>query len=551
MFGKFRLERLLGRGGMGAVYLAQDSQLRRTVALKTILPEARGDPGLKARLLSEARAVAKLKHPGIVSIHEMGEEKGIPFLAMEFVEGEDLAKFSRKQKKGMDPKRAVELVIAVAEALGYAHEHGIVHRDLKPANIMIRRNGRPVVMDFGLAKDLDRAGGELSLTRSGDSLGTPMYMSPEQVQGRKDDFGAHTDVYALGAVLYELLSGKPPFDADTVGTLFAKILRDDPPPLHCVDRGLPADMDLVVERCLNKRPEARYADGTELAQTLKDVMAGKPADDLLLPLEKPETQHPAVIGPQFPPFEPDLPSHGFIRASPDRGVRTRAAPAFNIPLRPLVYLALLGFIAWGIYGWTRRPRTTSADGSWRDSFQKCKYDDALLAIDREQPPALDADVRRKRVQWEKLRATTRNLTGRTRLDVRIKDCITVRPNIGILVQIRNPSSEPITYSADSFYLRARPNMQVVDDVGLRIAFSVVKGEIDVPDGTLKAGETVVGGLAFPDISEGDSIDLIYNDGTYYQSLLVGTIGRMRISSWATLTPEWLGQRGVAWEEAPK
>ncbi|MBI3098761.1 MAG: serine/threonine protein kinase [Planctomycetes bacterium] len=533
--GKFLLQKRLGSGGMGAVYQARDEQLNRTVALKTILPEARGDPGLRARLISEARSVAKLKHPGIISIHELGEIQGIPYLAMELIEGEDLAHHAARRVK---PQRAVDIVIRVAEAVGFAHQHGVIHRDLKPANIMIRRNGAPVVMDFGLAKDMDKSGREASLTRTGDALGTPMYMPPEQVKGDKKAMGPATDVYALGAILYELIVGKPPFLAETVGTLFARILTEAPPRLRPGIYGLPSDLEIVVHRCMNKDPEKRYRDASLLARSLKEVMKGKAAleDDLLLPLDPPSPtassggQDSSPL-PGVPAFA-GLPGDTDAREGRDRrghwSGRVKSILDWRLAVRGAAALLLL----WG--GWRLYSGVSGVlGGDWQSAFEARRFDEALARLESSRPS--DFDLRKRQVQWE----TLRERNGETalkkclRLDIREVWFFTNQGRTCfVLAEAVNEHSEPVDVRLSHFYLRAQD--------GIRLA--TAGHGVGFPEGLLAPGGRAAGGLAFPRLPRGmQPFDLIFNDGHWYQTELVGTEARMRAAGSGTfLGPEWLG-----------
>src|SRR5262249_37102618 len=206
-FGRYRVLKLLGKGGMGAVYLAEDSQLGRRVALKLPSFAAGAPPERVERFLSEARSAAALHHPNICTLYDAGQEGGRPYLTMAYLEGRSLAD-AIDPDRPMPQRQAAALARKVAEALGHAHERGIVHRDLKPANVMLTAAGEPVVMDFGLAKRLaEEDAGAAKLTRDGAVMGTPDYMAPEQVRGETERIGPHTDVYALGVLLFELLTG--------------------------------------------------------------------------------------------------------------------------------------------------------------------------------------------------------------------------------------------------------------------------------------------------------------------------------------------------------
>jgi WD40 repeat protein len=262
----------LGRGGMGVVYRARHQRLGHEVALKLILSgEHAGAQGL-ARFEIEAAAVAKLKHAGIVHIHEYGEHDGSPFFALELVEGGSLA--GRLKKSGPLPAaEAADLVERLARAMQHAHEAGIIHRDLKPANVLLTQEGEPKVTDFGLAK---QAGGRADLSRSGAIMGTPAYMAPEQGEGKNRETGPAADIYALGGILYECLTGRTPFQGHTPYEVLVKLLTQEPPAPRRLVRGLPRDLETVCLRCLEKDPARRYASAAALADDLGRFRRGEP-----------------------------------------------------------------------------------------------------------------------------------------------------------------------------------------------------------------------------------------------------------------------------------
>ena len=273
--GRYEILEKLGEGGMGVLYRARDTRLSRTVALKLLHGDALVDPNRRARFVREARAASALSHPNIVTVYDIDETAdGVQCIAMEYVEGRSL---DRRLGEGPLPvEEALRYGIDVARALGAAHAAGIVHRDVKPANVMVTRSGQVKVLDFGLAKlgaVMDGSGlaTEATLTRDAKTreglvLGTPAYMSPEQARGEVVD--ARSDVFSCGALLYEMLAGRRPFDGPSVAALLSSILRDDPTPLASVRRGVPADLAAVVMRCLARDRDARYADGNELAKAL-------------------------------------------------------------------------------------------------------------------------------------------------------------------------------------------------------------------------------------------------------------------------------------------
>jgi serine/threonine-protein kinase len=261
----------LGRGGMGIVYKARDPRLNRLVALKMLRPGGRACPEELARFRHEAAAAARLQHPHIVQIYEVGESGGCPFFAMEWVEGGSLDRKLRGAP--LPPRDAARLVATLARAVHAAHQRGLVHRDLKPANVLLTAEGLPKVADFGLAKRLDAGAGE---TKSGVILGTPSYMAPEQAQGRPSAVTPLTDVYALGAVLYEVLTGRPPFRAATTHETLQQVLDEDPVPPRRLLPKTPRDLETVCLKCLRKEPHQRYASAAALAEDLERYLAGEP-----------------------------------------------------------------------------------------------------------------------------------------------------------------------------------------------------------------------------------------------------------------------------------
>jgi WD40 repeat protein/tRNA A-37 threonylcarbamoyl transferase component Bud32 len=253
----------LGRGGMGVVYKARHTRLNRLVALKMILAGAHAREEDLARFSAEAEAVAGLRHPNIVQIYDVGEQGGLPYFSLEFVEGGTLE--GRLDGTPWEAPRAAQLVETLARAIHAAHERGVIHRDLKPANVLLTADGTPKITDFGLAKRLDQDSGQ---TRTGTIMGTPSYMAPEQAGGRRDALGPRTDVYALGAVLYELLTGRPPFKAATPLDTVLQVIHREPVPPAQLNAKVPRDLETVCLKCLHKEPERRYASAQELAEDL-------------------------------------------------------------------------------------------------------------------------------------------------------------------------------------------------------------------------------------------------------------------------------------------
>ncbi len=262
---------MLGHGGMGVVYKAHHLKLNRDVALKMLLSGPYSRPQERARLMREAEAIARLQHPHIVQVHDVGELEGHPYFTMELLEGGTLA---RQLHKGPQSARAsAQLVALLAAAVGFAHDHGIMHRDLKPANILLTADGTPKIADFGLARRLDISD---DLTVTGTRLGTPSYMAPEQASGQTSAVGPRVDIYALGAILYEMLTGRPPFRAETAIETERQVISVEPARPSKVNASVPRDLENICLKCLNKDPQRRYSSAIELAEDLERFLDGKP-----------------------------------------------------------------------------------------------------------------------------------------------------------------------------------------------------------------------------------------------------------------------------------
>ncbi|MCW8141818.1 MAG: serine/threonine protein kinase, partial [Planctomycetota bacterium] len=249
--GGYRVLRELGRGGMGVVYLAESLALRRQVALKVLTPG--GDVEAVERFQLEARAVARLRHPHVVGVHEVGRDGPRWFLAMDLVDGESLR--ARVQRDGpLAPEDAARLLEPIARALHHAHGAGLLHRDVKPHNVLVARDGTPLLADFGLAKDVGADG----VTVTGEVMGTPAYMAPEQATADHARVDRRADVYALGATLYEALTGRPPFVGGSAINVLRQVVEDPPVPPSRLRPGLPRDLETICLTCLEKAPGARY-----------------------------------------------------------------------------------------------------------------------------------------------------------------------------------------------------------------------------------------------------------------------------------------------------
>ena len=270
-FGDYEILAEVGRGGMGIVYRVRQRGLNRIVALKMLLPGALASGDELRRFFTEAEATAGLQHPNIVTIHEVGEADGCHFFSMDYIEGSSL---SQRLKAGPVPGRtAARYVQTVARAMHHAHRHGILHRDLKPGNILLDREDQAHVTDFGLAK---RLGSDSGHTRSGSVLGTPGYMAPEQAAGKVKDLGPATDIYGLGAVLYECLTGRPPFQAATAVDTVMQVLEREPVPPTLLNPNVEKDLETICLKCLDKDPTRRYASAEALAEDLRRYLDGEP-----------------------------------------------------------------------------------------------------------------------------------------------------------------------------------------------------------------------------------------------------------------------------------
>ncbi len=262
---------VLGRGAMGVVYKARQRGLKRIVALKMISAGTHHGPTDLARFQSEAVAVADLQHPNIVQIYEVGEDRGHPYFSLEYVEGDSLAK--KISGTPRPPRDAAQLVRALAAGMEYAHERGIIHRDLKPANVLLTLRGDPKVADFGLVKRLEDDAGQ---TQSGSILGTPSYMAPEQAEGKIKEIGPRSDIYGLGGILYELLTGRPPFRAASILDTLEQVRTQEPIPPSEFEPKLPRDLETICLKCLQKDPAKRYARAAALGEDLRRFLAGEP-----------------------------------------------------------------------------------------------------------------------------------------------------------------------------------------------------------------------------------------------------------------------------------
>ncbi|WP_415947825.1 Stk1 family PASTA domain-containing Ser/Thr kinase [Streptomyces sp. KLOTTS4A1] len=273
--GRYELGQVLGRGGMAEVYLAHDTRLGRTVAVKTLRVDLARDPSFQARFRREAQSAASLNHPAIVAVYDTGEDYvdgvSIPYIVMEYVDGSTLRELLHSGRKLL-PERALEMTVGILQALEYSHRAGIVHRDIKPANVMLTRNGQVKVMDFGIARAMGDAG--MTMTQTAAVIGTAQYLSPEQAKGEQVD--ARSDLYSTGCLLYELLTVRPPFVGDSPVAVAYQHVREEAQPPSSFDPEITPEMDAIVLRALVKEPEYRYQSADEMRADIEACLDGQP-----------------------------------------------------------------------------------------------------------------------------------------------------------------------------------------------------------------------------------------------------------------------------------
>ena len=325
--GKYRIDGFLKRGGMGAVYRGTHLMLNKPVAIKLIKPELLSSTDVVQRFLREARAAAHLSHPNIVTVHDLGQTtEGTLYIAMELVDGSSLKELIVSEG-AWEPKRTVRLLKGILSALALAHREGIVHRDLKPQNIMVTRdsdgNEIPKLLDFGIAKTFEPT--SPALTSTGMVLGTPHYMSAEQAKGQPAD--QRSDLYALGVILYEMLVGRVPFDDTSIPQILIKHLSEPPKPPNAVGANIPAELEAVVLRCLEKEPDNRYQSAEELMSAL-DIVSDTAVRDVALPII-------AVTPETLGPSEPAEPTQATRETTMAGGVAAAMPPLPSAPPLPL------------------------------------------------------------------------------------------------------------------------------------------------------------------------------------------------------------------------
>ncbi|MCS7313706.1 MAG: serine/threonine-protein kinase, partial [Acidobacteria bacterium] len=325
------MKRLLGQGGMGRVYLAHDPVIGRDVAIKIIYPQLATDPELTRRFLHEARSAGRLHHPNIVIIYECSEEKGVPYIVMEYLEGRDLnSVISAQEPMALDQK--LDIIRQACDALAYAHQQSVVHRDIKPSNIFILKNSFVKIIDFGLAK-----AGMTQMTQVGKVVGTPYYIAPERLLGPQEAPDARSDLFSLGVTMYELITYRRPFDGDDLNSILFKILHQDPPPIRqFVEIPYADEVQQVLDKALAKQPDLRFQTALEMKQAVEAlqerVHGGTPAV-----VRKPAS---VLISPTSVPASQPSPDQGIDR-EPTRPIRDRrVASPVERPVGPEMVLQL-------------------------------------------------------------------------------------------------------------------------------------------------------------------------------------------------------------------
>jgi serine/threonine-protein kinase len=341
--GDFRVERLLGRGGMGEVYLATQVSLNRPVALKVLRPDLLANPTYRSRFEVEAWAAAKLNHANIVHIYTLGCIDGLRFIAMEYVQGTNLREYLERKGPPELPL-ALQIMRQAGQAVGAAGEVGLVHRDIKPENLLLTRKGQVKIADFGLCRD--KEGEHINLTQTGVTMGTPMYMSPEQVQGHALDH--RSDLYSLGVTFYHMLAGVPPFRAETSFALALKHVRDEPPSLSVHRPDLPKDLVALVMKLMEKRPADRYQSAGEMLKDLSKIRESMTAISAPISVSMPEALVQTLA-------EPARTKAKAVEKAPRAGASARPKLAkLKIGAGTFAATLALAAVAGGVGGWLAR-----------------------------------------------------------------------------------------------------------------------------------------------------------------------------------------------------
>ncbi|MFH9658262.1 Stk1 family PASTA domain-containing Ser/Thr kinase [Streptomyces sp. NPDC017248] len=357
--GRYELGQVLGRGGMAEVYLAHDTRLGRTVAVKTLRADLARDPSFQARFRREAQSAASLNHPAIVAVYDTGEDYidgvSIPYIVMEYVDGSTLRELLHSGRKLL-PERAMEMTIGILQGLEYAHRSGIVHRDIKPANVMLTRNGQVKVMDFGIARAMGDAG--MTMTQTAAVIGTAQYLSPEQAKGEQVD--ARSDLYSTGCLLYELLTVRPPFVGDSPVAVAYQHVREEPQAPSVFDPEITPEMDAIVLKALVKDPDYRYQSADEMRADIEACLDGQPVAATAAlgavgyggyPDEQATTALRSDAGPgattMLPPMGPDDGGYGYDDRPDRRRQQKKKSSTSTVLLVIAGLLVLVGAILIG------------------------------------------------------------------------------------------------------------------------------------------------------------------------------------------------------------
>ncbi|MFJ4523758.1 Stk1 family PASTA domain-containing Ser/Thr kinase [Streptomyces sp. NPDC088810] len=370
--GRYELGQVLGRGGMAEVYLAHDTRLGRTVAVKTLRADLARDPSFQARFRREAQSAASLNHPAIVAVYDTGEDYidgvSIPYIVMEYVDGSTLRELLHSGRKLL-PERAMEMTIGILQGLEYAHRNGIVHRDIKPANVMLTRNGQVKVMDFGIARAMGDAG--MTMTQTAAVIGTAQYLSPEQAKGEQVD--ARSDLYSTGCLLYELLTVRPPFVGDSPVAVAYQHVREEPQPPSVFDPEITPEMDAIVLKALVKDPNYRYQSADEMRADIEACLDGQPVaaaagmgavgyggypDDQATTALRSESAAGATA--MLPPMNPDDGGYGYDDR-PDRRRQQKKSNTSTILLVVAGLLVLIGAILIGKWAFSDKNADQTLD----------------------------------------------------------------------------------------------------------------------------------------------------------------------------------------------
>ncbi|MEW2036255.1 Stk1 family PASTA domain-containing Ser/Thr kinase, partial [Streptomyces sp. NPDC005534] len=358
--GRYELSHVLGRGGMAEVYLAHDTRLGRTVAVKTLRADLARDPSFQARFRREAQSAASLNHPAIVAVYDTGEDyidnTSIPYIVMEYVDGSTLRELLHSGRRLL-PERSMEMTIGILQALEYSHRAGIVHRDIKPANVMLTRNGQVKVMDFGIARAMGDSG--MTMTQTAAVIGTAQYLSPEQAKGEQVD--ARSDLYSTGCLLYELLTVRPPFVGDSPVAVAYQHVREEPQAPSVFDPEITPEMDAIVLKALVKDPDYRYQSADEMRVDIEACLDGQPVaasaamgsvgyggygdDQATTALRSSDAQATSML----PPMNPDDGGYGYDDRPDRRRQKSNKNNTSTILLVVAGVLVLIGAILIGKY----------------------------------------------------------------------------------------------------------------------------------------------------------------------------------------------------------